>query len=81
MSEKRVLTDAWLGNQAALEQLVERQRAELFAHCYRMLGSIQDAEDAVQESLLAAWRGAIRLRWAELATNLAVYGDRHVRRA
>jgi len=39
------------------ERLVASHRAELYAHCYRMLGSMQDAEDALQESLLAAWRG------------------------
>jgi len=45
------------GDQDAFRQLVGPYERELRVHCYRMLGSVQDAEDAMQDALLAAWQG------------------------
>ena len=56
-TESELLAAARRGDSAAFERLVAGYRGELYAHCHRTLGSVQDAEDALQESFLGAWRG------------------------
>ena len=55
--QEELLTRARAGDDVAFEELVHSHRGELQAHCYRILGSVADAEDAFQESLTAAWKG------------------------
>src|SRR5579884_3755441 len=55
-----LLARAQAGDERAFRELVEPYRRALEVHCYRMLSSLQDAEDVVQETLLRAWRALER---------------------
>ena len=84
-AEQELLTLAAEGDEGAFGELVEPYRAELRAHCYRMLGSLHDADDALQDALLRAWRGlagfegrgSVRSWFYSIATNAAVDITRH----
>jgi RNA polymerase sigma-70 factor (ECF subfamily) len=60
--DQQLLAAARTGDERAYADLVEPHRGELHAHCYRMLGSVQDAEDALQDAMLRAWRGLPRFQ-------------------
>jgi RNA polymerase sigma-70 factor (TIGR02960 family) len=83
-----LLTRARAGDGDAFRELTEPHRRELHVHCYRMLGSFQDAEDALQDTLLAAWqalgsfeeRASIRTWLYRIATNRCINALRSAKR-
>jgi RNA polymerase sigma-70 factor (TIGR02960 family) len=83
-----LVTRARAGDPEAFTALVEGHRPELELHCYRILGSVQDAEDTVQETFLAAWqhiagfeaRSSVRTWLYRIATNRCLAALRSARR-
>lgn len=80
VDESALVTALRAGDEVAFNNLADRHRGELLLHCYRMLGSFQDAEDMLQETLLRAWRGlasfqgrsAVRSWLYKIATNVCL---------
>ena len=89
MGTADLLSRARAGDGAAFRELSEYHRRELQVYCYRMLGSFADAEDAVQETMLAAWQGiggfteeraSLRTWLYKIATNRCLNARRAARR-
>ena len=88
MVEQATLQRARAGDEQAFRELTDPYRRELQVHCYRMLGSLTDAEDMLQETLLAAWRGlagfqeraSVRSWLYRIATNQCLNALRAARR-
>jgi RNA polymerase sigma-70 factor (TIGR02960 family) len=83
-----LITRARAGDDDAFRELTEPFRRELHVHCYRMLGSLQEAEDALQDTLLAAWQGlrgfegraSVRTWLYRIATNRCLNALRSISR-
>ena len=83
-----LITRAQAGDEEAFRHLVDRHQRELEVHCYRILGSPQDAEEAVQDTFLAAWHGitdfaaraSVRTWLFKIATNRCLDALRASRR-
>jgi len=83
-----LISRARAGDGSAFRELAEPHQRELLVHCYRMLGSFQDAEDALQDTLLAAWQGfagfqaraSLRTWLYRIATNRCLNARRSSRR-